>query len=434
VNATGLYPKGGTIQAVVTAYTPTGVPNFTISPTNPSAAQTVMVVQPEPALGVGFGVTCRGNDEMPCEMSSTAYVLLCLGVIHNSDQYERYFTVNVAENFTYALTSEAYEGSLDSGSSSPGFVTNPTLITVVLNNIPTNFGVSAGMITPCTEVTSPGVPCPSGTLDVEPAADSSSSYWNSALGNSGTASFEYEVDNIDSGTPENVNLSFKFYSAGPIGVAGLPCVTLQVFKQPNDASDTVSIPRFMKVAENSTPLQVICFDNCISNLLFPFVLNLSSWDTDIAISNTTMDPLKTIGLGSNPVNQLLIDGSATPQNGACSMYFYSGGALTGTPWTAQVAAGSTYADDLANRIPSGKSGYLWAFCNFSQAYGYAAITYAFTLDQGILADYLAVNIPDPEWSPRDRNGDGMGENSVTPLNINRRLAKDFAGFSSSPLF
>lgn len=435
IAASSLYPKGGTVQAIVTAYTPAGVTqSFTITG-NPSLAGTIMTVQPEPALGVGFGVTCYGRDSMPCETSSTAYVLLCLGVIHNQEQYERYFTVNVAENFTYALTSEAYENTLDSGSSSPGFVTNGTLISVVLSNIPSNFGVSAGTPIPCTEVTAPGVPCPSGTLDVQLAADSDDHFWNSDPGNSGTATFEYEVDNLDNGLPENVNLPFKFFSSGPLSASGLPCVTLQVFKQPNDSTDDTSIPRFMQVAENA-PLKVICFNNCQSNLLFPLVLWQGSWDTDIAISNTTMDPLATIGAAANPVNNLMIKGSATPQSGACSIFYYSGGALAASFVTPTIAAGATYADDLAagNRIPVNTTGYLWANCPFSQAYGYAAINYGFSLNNGILADYLAVNIPDPQWSPRDMNGDGMGENAVTPLNINRRLLKDFAGFSNSPLF
>jgi len=437
-----LYPHGGSVQGVVTAYTPAGVTqSFTITG-NPSVAGTVMAVAPEPALGLSWGIWCNSDDSTSCETSSTAYVLLCLGVIHNSEQYERYFTLNVGENFTYALTSEAYEITLDSGTTSPGTVTNSTLITVVLSNIPNHFGISAGEPIACTEVTATETSyCPSGTLDVEPYSGSDTSYWNSTGTNTGTASFEYEVDMVDSGTPENVNLPFKFYSGGPIGTAGLPCITAQIYKQPNDASDSVSIPRFLKVAENTTPLKVICFDNCVTNLLFPEVLNVGVWDTDIAIANTTMDPLAMIGQNSTPVNKLLIKGSATPQNGSCSFYYYSGSGLapgvgpTGplATWSLPVLAGTTYAESLAamGRIPAGTTGYLWGFCNFSQAYGYAAINYSFGTDSGILADYIAVNIPDPEWSPRDRNGDGMGENAITPLNVTRDIEKALAGFSGS---
>jgi hypothetical protein len=207
-----------------------------------------------------------------------------------------------------------------------------------------------------------------------------------------------------------------------------------VYKQPNDPADGVSIPRFAVEAEN-TPVKVICFNNCQTNLLFPLVLNVGAWDTDIAISNTTRDPLADLGADANPPNQLLINGSATPQAGVCYMFFYSGGVLSSSWITPQINAGQTYADDLAggSRIPASSTGYLWANCTFSQAYGYAAIDYSFGLNNGILANYLAVTIPDPQWSPRDQNGDGMGENAITPVNITRRLGQLLSGFSSTSI-
>jgi len=443
-NVSPEYPKGGAVYAIVSAYTPTGAPNFTITPYQPSSSLLVGSVQPDPALSVGWGVYCRSDDYMKCSTSSTAYVLLCLGVVSNSKQYARYFTVNVDENFTYALTSEAYENDLDSGSTSPGLVTNPTMITVVLNNIPTNFGITAEPPVPCSAVTAPGVPCPSGTLAI--SISGSDSYWNSVSstsGNMGTATFEYTVDNVDAGFPENVNLPFKFYSKGPIGTQGLPCVTLTVYKQPEDPPDSLSIPRFKAVPENGPmsaatgaqgqKMNVICFNNCETNLLFPLVFSQGPWDTDYAISNTTRDPLADIGSDSNPVNQLLINGSATPQAGVCYMFYFSGGILASDWITPLIVAGQTYADDVqaANRIPANTTGYMWAYCFFSQAYGYAAIDYSFGQNYGVLANYLAINIPDPQWSPRDQNGDGMGENAITPVNITRRLGLELGGLSNS---
>jgi len=451
VNATPLYPAGGSVYAVVSAFTPTGVPNFTITPYQPSPSELVATVQPDPALSVGFGWWCSSDDKVSCELSSTAYVLQCLGVIHNSEQYERYFTVNVGENFDYALTSTAYEMNLDPGvpGSPNGQVTNPTIITVVLNNIPTNFGISADDTTiPCTEVTAPAVPCPTASHNLAVTLSGSDHYWNSTPGNTGTATFEYYVDDVDRGVPENVNLPFKFYSAGPLGTApmqGLQCVTLTVFKNPENPPSTTAIPRFEVVPENgpnsaatgaqANPLQVICFNNCETNLLFPFVINYAAWDTFVIVANTTLDPLALIGNAANPVNELLVKGSATPQTGSCAMYYYTNGGLaSGSPWsTGVIAPGSVYSADVgfSGLIPGLTQGYVWANCNFSQAYGYAAINYSFSLANGILADYLAVTIPDPEWSPRDHNGDGMGENSTTPINIERQLLKELAGFSGS---
>jgi len=437
VDVTPLYPAGGSVYAITTAFTPTGVPNFTITPYQPSPSELVDTVRPDPALSVVSGLYCSPRLSTGCEMSSTAYVLLCLGVIHHSEQFERYFTLNVDEEFTYALTSSALENSLDSGSTSPGLVTNGTMITVVLNNIPTNFGVSAGDPVPCTAVTSTSLLyCLGGTLAV--SISGSDHYWNSTPGNTGTATFEYNVDTADAGTPENTNLPFKFYSAGPIGTSALPCVTATVYKQPNTTPST-DIPRFKMVPENGPGsaavgaqagvLNVICFNNCQTNLLYPLVLNIGLWDTDLAISNTTMDPLALIGAAETPPNQLLINGSATPQQGVCWLYFFSGGALTSQWITPIIKAGSTWTTDTgaAGTVPAGDTGYVWAKCFFSQAYGYAAIDFNFGGNSAILADYLAINVPDPEWSPRDENGDGMGENSLTPFNLSRSLRRALSG-------
>jgi len=440
---------GTNVTAVATSHT-VGLLGFSLTPNNPSNLQQVLTINCDPALivgnpplvsGTGFGVYCSHPDATRCEVSDTAYVLLCLGVVKDNRQYERYFTVNVAEAFANALTSESYEEFLDPGSSSPGYVTNPTSITVVLSNIPTNFGISAGDPQSCVSVTAPGIPCAGGTLDV--GQSGSTSYWNSTPGNSGTVTFEYPVEYEDSGVPENVNLPFKFYSAGPLGTGNLPCITMIVMKNPDFSSAGAAqasgdIPAFETKPENA-PLKVICFDNCETNLLFPFIINYAAWDTDIAISNTTLDPLAlaaaceanpgscgdgiTPPQANPPGNGALAHGTATPQSGVCWVYYYSGGALASTWVTPNIVAGSTYTTDLGynGQIPGTSVGYIWAKCFFSQAYGYAGINYSFTSSNGILADYLAINIPDPEWSPRDRNGDGMGENSDTPFNISRHI-------------
>jgi len=374
-----------------------------------------------------------------CVTSKTAYVLLCLGVIHNSQQYERYFTINVDENFTYALTSTAYEISLDSGSTSPGTVTTPTMITVVLSNIPTNFGISAGDPIPCSSVTSTSLLyCSGGTLAV--SLSGSDHYWNSSPGNSGTATFEYATEDVDNDFPENVNLPYKFYSAGPIGTSALPCVYVTVYKNPEDPPDSTDIPRFKSVPENgpgsaatgaqALTMNVICFNNCETNLLFPLILNVGLWDTDIAISNTTMDPLALIGNAVSPPDQLLINGSATPQSGVCWLYFFSGQRLASQWVSPNITAGETWATDLGatGNVPAGLTGYIWAKCFFSQAYGYAAIEFNFGGSSAMMADYLAINIPSPELLPRDENGNGAGENTLTPIPLQDRLADWLAGF------
>jgi len=426
---TTIYPGAGNVYAVLSSTSG----SLTFTPYEPSSSLWVLQVHSDPALSLGWGVYCSGLEGpgITCETSSTAYVLLCLGVIHHSEQYERYFTVNVDEEFANALTSLSFEENSDTGSTSPGIVTNPTLITVVLQHIPTNFGITAGDPIPCSSVTAPGVPCAGGTLAV--SVSGSDHYWNSTPGNSGTATFEYSVDYEDNGGPENVNLPFKFYSAGPITTSALPCVTLTIYKNPEYSAGTNAIPVFLNGAvEGGGPLSVICFNNCETNLLFPFVINYGPWDTDVAIANTTLDPLFIAGAAQSPPDLLEEKGTATPQAGVCWMYYFSGGATPfASTWiTPTIVAGSIYAVDLqANGdIPGVTSGYLWAKCFFADAYGYAAVIYIFGLTNMTYASYLAINIPDPEWSPRDLNGDGMGENSITPINLTRRLKYFLAGW------
>jgi hypothetical protein len=401
----------------------------------------VLDVNCGPALSVGLGSTglgvyCSTDSREKCYISQTAYVLLCLGVLKGNTQYERYFTVNVGEEFTKALTSQSYEDYLDTGSTSPGepgLVTNGTLITVVLNNIPANFGITAEPPIPCEDVstTAPGY-CASGTI--EASVSGKDSYWNYSGSNGGTATFEYTITQTDEpGGKDNLNLPFKFYSKGPIGTSALPCITLTIYKNPEDPPATTAIPRFYPVPEGT--VTVVCFNNCETNILYPLVLNVSPWDTDLAVSNTTMDPLGILGANASsayypgPPNLLLEAGSATPQSGNCYNFFYAAGALIDSWTIGPIAAGSTWAYDLGGSRPktAGYTGYVWTKCEFSEGYGYAAIDYDLGLNNGVLGNYLAINIPDPEWSPRDLNGDGMGENTLTPVNLARQLQKQLSG-------
>jgi len=414
---------GGAVQARVFAFSPNPVYSLTISGGggNPSSYFTVLTVNPDPALKLGFGNWCSSDPpgewhKSPCKpTSSAAYVLLCLGVISDVKQYSKYFVLNVAEAFTYALTSSAYEIAQDPGSTFPGTVTNPTEITVVLSGIPTGFGIAPGPPIPCSAVTAPATPCPSGTLVV--GAPTGGPYWNSTPGNTGTETFEYPVENVDNGSPENVNLPFKIYSAGPILTSGLPCITATIYKDPEYGPTTMNdVPVYAPVAEGT--MNVVCFNNCETNILWPYVIGAwGAWSTDIAISNTTLDPLAIIGASKTPPDILLEDGTATPQVGTCALFYYSGGALVDSWVVGPITAGMSYAFDFGATRPlaANSAGYIWGKCEFSQAYGYAAIEYNFGVSNAVLANYLAITIPNPEFIPRDTDGYGYGENANLPF-------------------
>ncbi len=89
--------------------------------------------------------------------------------------------------------------------------------------------------------------------------------------------------------------------------------------------------------------------NAQTRLLFPYVINQAGFDTEFAISNTTMDPLGT-----------------TAVSGTCTFTFYGNGA--GSPFTTpSIAAGSIYKVNLS-AIASGMGGYAFATCNFPLAH------------------------------------------------------------------
>jgi hypothetical protein len=175
------------------------------------------------------------------------------------------------------------------------------------------------------------------------------------------------------------------------------------------------IPRFI---DNTVWTNIFSVSLCQTVLLFPYVTDFPGFDTGIAISNTSADPLLSLG--------------ALPQSGPCTISFY-GGVMTGTPPTATfnntaknigsnvpgtvstndptvmlfstglVGPGQTWAFSLSNADTTsgtsgfvGFSGYAIATCQFQFAHGYAFIS---NIDLGsgeggFAASYLPLIIPD----------------------------------------
>jgi hypothetical protein len=135
----------------------------------------------------------------------------------------------------------------------------------------------------------------------------------------------------------------------------------------NAASSSLPIPRFI---DNARPTNTFRIDQCVTNLLFPFVTNQAGFDTGIAISNTSRDPF-----GSN---------AGRVQAGTCTLNYY--GATPGGPapsaqtTNADVAAGSqllfvlSSGGGLGVTGTPGFQGYIIAQCRFQYAHGFAFIT------------------------------------------------------------
>jgi len=154
------------------------------------------------------------------------------------------------------------------------------------------------------------------------------------------------------------------------------------------------VPRF---ADVSTAEDLFSLNACRTLLLFPYVVNVgqgeTAWDTGIAISNTSMDPLGTSG-----------------QEGACKIHYYGNYPATGAPapdpvTTPVVEPGEqlTWVVSTGGQVVGtsktctgcatpGFQGYIIAVCDFQYAHGFA-----FVSDQGadkVSEAYLALVIPD----------------------------------------
>jgi len=178
-------------------------------------------------------------------------------------------------------------------------------------------------------------------------------------------------------------------------------------------------PRFIDTASDST---IVTISPCRTILLFPYVTNQAGFDTGLAISNTSADPLGT-----------------TNQSGACAIYYYgntNGAAAPAVQTSPAIGAGAHLvwllsggggvwarnggytACATGNCIAPLFQGYIIAICDFQFAHGYAFISDlgASKLAQG----YLALIIPDRGTSSGSRkpqdNSLGNAENQGEQLN------------------
>jgi hypothetical protein len=109
---------------------------------------------------------------------------------------------------------------------------------------------------------------------------------------------------------------------------------------------------------------------CSTTLLFPYITNLSGFDTGVSIANAST------GVGTG----------VTPSSGSCNVSFYGTAAPTTaySTGTISTAGSATFA---ASTVAPGFSGYAVATCGFLSAHGYA---FVFTQGLGgLAADYLA---------------------------------------------
>jgi len=387
------------------------------------------------------------------------YVLTCIGIKKiKGTVLDNDFAIRITENWNDALTSlsdeynlENNDGSNFAGSTTPTFPTNGSYILIVLSGVPSGVGVAASDPVACNGTDSSASNyCPGGLFTIGDGVAVTSPY--------GQKSFWYEIYTTNVQAIEFVDFGFKLWSDGPLPPNENYQISVQVWLTdlwPNTVSTAPpngDMPWF-SLPELTPPVSIVEFSDCVTKLLFPYVNTFmgvgyaafSNFGTGIDIANTTWDPfaLTTTGdPGCSPptrwdysTNCLYPDeaaGSAVPQSGTCTFYFYSEDeTVVNLPYvTPNISAGGSFAFDVAAQVPKfrGHQGYAIAVCNFQNAYGFAELWDNYGIGAPTVGvGYLAYIIPNPTFIHRSPAGDGAGEGAITPVVIDKHIERWLMG-------
>lgn len=185
--------------------------------------------------------------------------------------------------------------------------------------------------------------------------------------NSGVAVWEVTATNPLAIQTIDFGLIVAYTANTANGLPGIATVTTNGMFAPISTVVTASaiypVPRF---ADTSTAKSTFYTQQCVTNLLFPFVTNQAGFDTGLVISNTTKDPW----------------GHAT-ETGTCEINYYgdtNGGAAPAQQVSSAIPAGDYAAWTLSGggkfgvTATPGFQGYMIVRCKFRYAHGFAFIS------------------------------------------------------------
>jgi hypothetical protein len=381
-----------------------------------SSSSTSMEIN-NPQQYIGFvtnGLTVNAGSTSPSFLQCQSYSTTTVGTVTFTEDFANAFKIktNGVQNqpgFVY-YSESGLQISTPSGET--GLADTGTRLQATISNIPLgvivsvdNWAQSPAAVLPsvpsdATLVTGSGTPLDPGANTVVAITD----------GTQTTVTVVWEVVNTN---PVSIDsLSFNVYAAftGAPGTPGSPQVNITAgvigsFSPLVATWANGPIPEFSTTVNvPTTPTNLFGVSLCQTILMFPYVTDFYGFDTGIAISNTSTDPLGA-GLG------------ASAQTGACSVNFYgtnaanlgSSGVYSSTTDTTLtsglIPSGTTWSFSLSAIDPtynttatSGTTGYAIAVCNFQYAHGYS-----FVSDTGIrnfAAAYLALIIPDAPRTPQ----------------------------------
>jgi len=363
-------------------------------------------------------------------IQETADVLTCIGVKEVAS-YDNDFCVRVLENDVDALTSQSDESFLEADTDFP---TNGSNILITLTGVPPLVGVSPRSPKVCEDFnTNDPNYCPDGLLVIQDAV--------SVPGQPpGQLQFFYQIDETNTSVIEAADFCFKFWSKGPLPPGQHYTITETVSLTSTNPPSGEDAPSF--TGTEATGLVVVQFYDCDTDLLWPFVTNYmagppflyNNFGSIILVANTTWDPLATAdAIAINPQEQ---EGTAIPQSGPCEFWlfpsatgaFADGSAASYGPISyvsPTIYAGGVYGFDMGS-IPqfAGRTGYIWAKCEFQNAHGLGFFQDGYGIaNPGYAAVYDAIVIPTPEFYHRSPAGDGLGESAVAPLAVSKAIQK-----------
>jgi len=399
---------------------------------NPSVTQSVLIQYPNPAAASGSANTI-GNPAGPV---AVAYILPSLSVFVSTaanDTTKTFipsfatctggtsltnitqtavnapsFFVNVKELTAGAWKTQAQEnGSSGAGTVGAAEATQATQVTLAFANLPTaaTLYMPLSLTVGGTIITLTGGPSTvtlaATVVAFVPAAPPTPSYVAFSAA-SGTVSVTYAV--TQALAPQTAVFSVPVWVSfrGNAAAANTTAMTVLASYAPAATltGPATLIPTFGP--NTATPTNLETITNCSTTLMFPFVTNVTGFETGIAIANTTTDNL---GNFLSPTGS-----TATPVSGACTINFYAGGTSTQpaafvTPIIgvgATAVGGAVYANTLsAMSGATNFTGYAIASCPFNLAHGFTYIVNNFGTANGTAEGFPAIVIP-------NGRGEGLG--------------------------
>jgi hypothetical protein len=295
--------------------------------------------------------------ELLADFAGTNPILTCQVDAHDVE-------VKITERFPAALATELQEENF---SNTPEPADEAVQVVVTLTGVPAGLTVEANDVVHV-----------NGTLtltldgDDTVASDGSPIVFVYNTTNSNTAAVEETGDlSADGGAP--LDFTITATSGNSIAVVGTPrVITMAISLGPEDSvGDLGTIPRFL-INNVVASDEVAVVTDCVTRLLYSWIVNVAGYDTGIAIANTSEDDAAYEPSGDDAT-------SAVAQGGPCVLTGYP--AAGGTPisfTTASIPAGQTLAFTISSVTGfSGFSGYVLAVCNFLNAHSFFFTTDGF---------------------------------------------------------